>query len=156
MFLTASEIRAKFNIQQNGFASQLPAAMEIAGLYIREAVEADVYAEADGGDLATTHANYIRQRKVVQSQAYLAWYFLLKDAGNALSDKGVIKQFQAGSSPATQSVHMNQVLTPAELEAMKQSALESAKMLLSDYGTILIEEVLESDYESLITTTPYF
>jgi hypothetical protein len=141
MFVTPPLLREKFNIPASAFQKQMETAISTASLVMRGAVvSAEIFTEADGEALEDDNEYYTRQLSVVESHSYLSYYFLLKDAGMKLTESGVLKSFQAGSSPATSSVMMNTVLTPSELALMKKDALASAKLFLGEYGTITIDE----------------
>jgi hypothetical protein len=158
MFLEASEIRQKFNIVSNGFSNQIDAALLSAALLIREAIEADIYAEAGGVALESTDDNYLRQQKVVQSHAYLTYYFLLEDAGNKFAADGIIKEAQDSASVEGGRVITNKYLTPAEINEMKANALAKSNFFLSPYGVITVADgiITEVAQDTLTTTLAWF
>lgn len=156
MFITPALLREKFNIPSTAFQKQMEKAILTASLIMRGAVSAEIYAEAAGDALEDDTEYYTRQLSVVESHSYLSFYFLLKDAGMKLTESGVLKSFQAGSSPATSSVMMNTVLTPSELALMKKDALGSAKLFLGEYGVITIDEDGEAVAVILESTLKWF
>lgn len=140
MWWTAAEFRQRFNIADNAFSAQIAAANSSAVINIRDVVSSEIYDEAIAANLETTDTNYLRQQKVIHAQGYLAWYFLLRDSGNLLTKEGVLKQAQASSSAGTDKVHVNQWLTPSEIEKMKDDALNEAQRYLGDYGILFPPE----------------
>ena len=153
-WLTATQIREKFNIAENALANQITQAIASATLVAQASVDADIYAEGAGTALETTDDNYLRQSSVVQAHSFLVWYFLLKNTGVRLTREGALKKFQASSSAGTDKVHMNEILTPSELKDAIANALDDAKFWLGEYGTILIDE--PGSITEMVSTLKYF
>jgi hypothetical protein len=153
MWLTATEIRQKFNISENSFANQITSALLSASVMMKNSVtESAVFDEAAGDLLDEDNANYYRQWSIVQSHAYLTYFFLIKDAGNELGKSGFIKQTATGQSSSFGNV-TNQVLTPGEKQSLISQALADAKDFLGDYGVIVIGSEESVSQESRRSTS---
>ena len=159
-WLTATEIRDKFNIQSNAHGPQIESAVTSAELIIRRSVSSEIYDEAINGTPPVETAAIIRQLSVIESHAYLTMWFLIGNAGIKLSGDGFIKEAQDSASPAMNSrIVTNQYLTPKDLETLRAGYLDNAKLYMGDYGTIDIgtnEEVVTAEQDLAMSSLQWF
>lgn len=159
-WLTATEIRDKFNIQSNAHGPQIDAAVDDADLIIRRSVSEEIYNEAVSDTPPVETAAIIRQLSVIQSHKYLTMWVLSGDSGIKLGGDGFIEESQDSASPALNSrIVTNRYLTPEKLQPQKAEWLEKAKFYMGDYGTIDIgtnEEVVTAEQDLAMSSLQWF
>jgi hypothetical protein len=135
-FLTESEIRQKFNIEQNRFSQQITSAIDSARRKIGRWVTADVLAEAVGDTAPTDADALVRYESVLDAHAFLTMYYLAVSVGTKFSADGAVKSQQDAGSPGLNSKMVtNSYLTPAEMAAKKQEYYDEARDIVEPYFT---------------------
>lgn len=159
-WLTADQIREKFNIQTNAHGSQIESAITSAALIIQRSVASEIYDEASGDTVPTDSALLLRYSSVVESHAYLSMWFLIGNVGVKLTGDGFVKKAQdAGSVAMSGSIFTNEYLTPKDLETMKDGYLDNAHLYMGTYGTIIIgttEEVVTAEQDLAMSSLQWF
>ena len=146
MWLSVGEIRQKFNIQSNAYASQIESAIGTAGRKISTWLSPGTYLEAIADTAPTDPADLIRYETVIDAHAFLTMYFLVVSAGSKLSGDGFIKQAQDSASVEGSRTITNQYLTPAEMAANKNDYLSAAKELIEPYK--IVETAPEDPFQN--------
>lgn len=138
MFLTADEIRAKFNIQSNAFSEQIDSAISSAQRKIRVWVGATFYAEAVDPTPPVDPDELVRYESVIDAHSWLTMYYLSRAVGSKYSGDGVIKQAQDAGSPAFNSqILTNEYLTPDELGKNEKRYYDTAEDIAGPYLEVL-------------------
>jgi hypothetical protein len=140
MWLSATDIRNKFNVAANRFDTQIEAALRSAGLIIQRGVEAATYAEAIASTPPTDPDELQRYNSVVEAHSYLTMWVFVGNASHRLTDGGFIKSQQDSASPAMSSrIVTNSYFSPKDLAEMRKNYLAEAQFWLGPYGTIEID-----------------
>lgn len=134
MFLNVQEIRDKFNIQPNAFASQIESAIQSAARKIRLWVGADAYDEAISETVPVEPEDLLRYETVLDAHSWLTMYYLSLAVGSKYAGDGVVEQAQDAGSPAMQgNVLTNRYLTPEKLAQNEKKYYETARDAVEPY-----------------------
>lgn len=148
MWLEASEIRQKFNIQQNAYPSQIENAIATAGRKVRLWVDEETYGEAVADEPPVDDDDEIEAEKilryetVIDAHAWLTMYYLAKAVGSKLGQDGFVFEAQDSASVEGSRVITNKYLKPSERSI--SDYWETARELLDPYITEVAETLLDS------------
>ena len=140
MFLTAAEIKNKFNFSLADRTTDEPIefAAESAASDLEDWLSAGDYAMAEGNAEPLEPLNLKKYKRIVKAHAYLTIYYVylnntqIRAAGNVTSERD------------ENNAVTNSYLRPGELKTLREQYLEQAKNLIAGFSIVGFSGVIET------------